>query len=95
MLTKKNNSFVATRVVPPGQIGFYFSNQYSAFISKNYSVKTLESPIPASGIIKEISSINICAVKGQECTLKELFESKARILSEKPESNTLEYEKNI
>lgn len=82
-----------TRVLPPGNAKFYFSNQISAFTSKSYSTTSLEKSISANGPIKEISKVNITPTTGEVCNLKDLFASKARMNFEDLNKSGPEYEK--
>ncbi|OMJ69451.1 hypothetical protein SteCoe_32825 [Stentor coeruleus] len=92
MKKQKNDVWTVTRVVPQGQIMFYFSNHMTAFISKSYPNLTLQISIPPCQPYKEISIVNYCKAKGQECNPKDLFDTKARVNFENP-SSSLEYEK--
>ncbi|OMJ69565.1 hypothetical protein SteCoe_32683 [Stentor coeruleus] len=92
-LKKDNNGFISvTRVVPPGQIMFYFSNHMTCFTSKSYPTSRLENPIPQSGPYKEINIVNSIKATGQECSSKDLFDTQAREIIE-DSSSSLEYEK--
>lgn len=88
---EKNDLFSVTRVVPPGQVMFYFSNHMTCFTSKSYPTTHLENPIPPSGPYKEVSIVNSIKATGQECSSKDLFDSRARVNLEG--SSSIEYEK--
>lgn len=92
-LKKSKDGLGVTRVLPPGEVQFFWSNHMSAFTSKKFSVTTLKTPIPPSGTLKEVFTVNISPVVGDFCNLKYLFHSKARVDFSDPSIIKVEYEK--
>lgn len=92
-LKKSKDVLSVTRVLPAGEVLFFWSNQFSAFTSKKFSVLTLKSPIPPSGTLKEVYTVNKSETIGEFCNLKDLFKSKARVDFSDPSTIKIEYER--
>jgi hypothetical protein len=90
-MKKKGDKMTVTRVVPVGEVLFYFSNQFACFTSKAFETLTLKTPLP--GTVKEVSQVNKAKAKGEECKLKDLFDSRPRVNFTDPSQVTVEYEK--
>ena len=93
MQVQKVETSSVTRVVPPGNVMFYFSNHMSAFTAKSWETRVLESPVPAAGTLREVSVVNFMASAGEVCNLKDLFDSRARVSFEDSTRTGPEYEK--
>lgn len=84
--------FYKVRVVPQKKMKFFFSCRSGAMKNNEKKIIKLSQCLKINNL-EEVKIVNYDQLHGTECDIKDLFESKARILGDAYEAAATEYEK--